>query len=491
MNPRTATLWKVDPDLDQPALVMEDLEADVIVIGAGITGLTAALRLAEAGRRVVVLEARTVASGATAATTAHVTEAIDVRYAQIAARFGRTAARLVAGASRAAIDHIVARVDELGMDCGLRQVAGYLFTEDAHRRDEIVEEQRVLRAIGIAAELDPVIGIPFLICGALKIPNQLRLRPIDYVHGLLAAARDRGVVVHEHCRVAQIADGEPVSLVLENGVCARARDVICATHVPLSAQALQGSLAHFQTYVTAFADYPCEDALFWDNARPYHYLRMAEVRGTSYLLVGGADHRTGCEDHTEIAFERLLAYARARFGTDRPTFHWSGQVVESEDGLPLVGRENDTGHVHLVTGLGGNGMTFGTVGALTVADQILGRSVPWSALFDPRRFHDRDSMRRVGDPPPDVTSVHEIEIDQGRTIQVGAERLAVYRDRGEQLHAVQARCTHRGCVVHFNVAERTWDCPCHGSRFGIDGEVLDGPATAPLLRRSVGDREAS
>ena len=499
MNPRTESLWLPPSEAPSAPALARDLEADVAVIGAGITGLTAALALAEAGVRVVVLEARTIGSGVTGWTTAHVTEAVDARYTTIADRFGKEAARLVALSSRMAMEHIADRVGQLGIACDLRRVPGYLYTENAADRDELVAEQRAATDAGLSVDLDPELRLPFIVAGALGFRDQLRFDAHAYCVGLAKELRRRGVEIFEHTRVVEITDGEPVTLTTEQGHTVRVGAAFCATHAPLNRIFLQTKLIHYQSYAAAFKD-PAgvEDALYWDTVDPYHYLRCATVRGERYLIVGGEDHKTGEEDHTEIPFERLLAYSRARFGSDRPAYHWSGQVIESIDGLPLLGRNSGSKHVYIATAFGGNGMTFGTVGALLVAELIRGGDAPWASLYDSTRMrlssvgaliseNAHVAKHLVADrfATAEVKSTRDIERGQGRTLHADGKRLAVYRDPKGILHAVAAKCTHMGCAVHFNDAERSWDCPCHGSRFGIDGSVIDGPAMLPLASHAL------
>lgn len=495
MNPRTTTLWGYQPDRGVHPPLARDLEVDIVVIGAGITGLTAALRLAEAGKRVAVLEARTAGSGVTVGSTAHVTEAVDARYTNVESTFGKEASRQVATASRLAMDHIAHRIASASIECDLATVPGYLYTERREDRDFLAAELEAARRSGLRVELCDVPGLPFPTVGAIRFPDQLRIDPRDYTNGILREALARGVRVFENTRAVEVLDNEPVEVRTDGGFWVRASAAFCATHVPLNRILLHTKLGHYQSYVAAFRGRSIDDALYWDTADPYHYLRMATIRGERFLVVGGEDHKTGTEDHTAISFERLLVYARERFGTDRPEHHWSAQVVEPIDGLPYIGRNAASKHVYTATGFSGNGITFGTFAALLVSDLILGIDNPWVDLFHATRVtasalgaflkENKDiPAHLVGDrfAPPEVTSLDQIERDQGRTMKVDGQHLAVYRDGCGVVHAVSAVCTHMGCLVKFNEAERTWDCPCHGSRFGVDGRVIDGPAVTDLAK---------
>jgi len=505
-TPLTESLWTVSQRSTYPSL-HADAAFDVVVIGAGVTGLTAALKLVEEGRSVAVLEARTVAGGVTGSTTAHLTEAIDARYAKIEASFGRPAAELVGRTSRAAIDHIATRIVELGIDCDWKRVPGYLYTERTDERSALVAELDAARHAGCAVTMDaPELPMPFEIVAALRFENQARLNAVAYVEGLARAAVARGVQIFEHSRVVDLDEGDGVTVSTEHGAKLSARAVFCATHVPLNLIFLQTKLAHYQSYVAAFSgiEGSMEDALFWDTAEPYHYIRRATVGGRGYLIVGGEDHKTGEQERTQVPFERLLSYARANFGTDRPDYHWSAQVVESVDGLPFIGRNSASTQVYVATGFGGNGITFGTAGALLVADLILGRVNPAATLFDATRMKASAAFRFVKEnkdlplhlvasllQPAEVQSTKDIAPDQGRIMKIDGQRLAVYRDRSGALSAVSAVCTHMGCLVAFNEAERSWDCPCHGSRFTVEGEVIDGPALHCLKKCPIAEDDES
>ena len=498
MNPITHPLWSQNSEAETHAALSRDLETDVIIVGAGITGMSAALRLAEAGKRVVVLEARTIASGVTLGTTAHVTEAIDTRYQEIESTFGKEASRLVASASRAAIDHIARRAQTLAIECDLARVPGFLYTEGADDIDMLAKELTAAKAAGLPVTMSDVPGLPFRTAGAVRFDDQLRIEPYAYVMGLTRAAVALGVRIFENTRVVELIENGGVEARTDAGCWVRGQAAFCATHSPLNKILLHTKLGHYQSYVAAFQGRTVGDALYWDTADPYHYLRNANVRGDSYLVVGGEDHKTGTEEHTQISFERLLVYAREHFGTDRPDFHWSAQVVESIDGLPYIGRNAASKHIYTATGYSGNGITFGTIAALLVTDLITGVPNKWADLFHATRVkasaigsflrENKDvPAYLIGErlSPPEVSSTLQIDCDQGRTMKVKGERLAVYRDRGGALHAVSAICPHMGCLVHFNDAERTWDCPCHGSRFGTDGRVIDGPAMTNLAQHSL------
>jgi glycine/D-amino acid oxidase-like deaminating enzyme/nitrite reductase/ring-hydroxylating ferredoxin subunit len=480
-----------------------DLEVDVVVVGAGITGVTAALRLAELGKRVVVVEARTLGSGTSSGTTAHITEAVDARYTNITSKFGPEGAKLVASSSREAIEHIARRVRDLEIDCDFERVPGYLYSESADQGDALAKEYDAASRAGLRVELGAPVPLPFPVSASVRFEDQAQFHAGKYLAGLARGAEARGVRIFEESRVLAVEEAEPCMVHMENGIVVRAESVFFATHTPLNRVFLQTKLENMRSYVIALRNLVVASGLYWDTADPYHYMRMLTLDGTPYLLLGGEDHRTGTEENTEVHFEKLVAFARARFRGGDAVYQWSAQLLEPVDGLPFIGRNSLSERVFVATGFSGNGMTFGTLSGLLVADLVAGYASPWASLYSATRVkpiagagpflkHNVEAAAHlIGDrlAPPEVRSLDDIARDEGKTIRIRGERLAVYREPGGRLHALSAVCTHMGCLVKFNHAERTWDCPCHGSRFGIDGAVVTGPATKALARREVHDDE--
>lgn len=494
------SLWSSTATLPAYAPLTENEDVDVAIVGGGITGLTAAMLLAESGKRVVLLEARTIGSGVSNRSTVHMTEMLDTRYSEIESSFGKEGARLVAQSSRAAIDRVTALAGQLRIACGHARKPGWLYTE----RDEDVEalkaEIEAAKRAGLSVTRHERAPLPFSTRLALCVADQLQVHIARYLAGLAEAATDRGVAIHEWTRVLTIEDGEPCLLHTERGHIVRAKHVFCATHAPLNRVFLQTKIAAYRSYVVTYRDAAgVPDGLYWDTADPYHYMSPFAIDGTTWLLVGGEDHKTGTTKNTAERLDALDAWTRSRLPVGEPTHRWSAQVEEPVDGLPFIGRNSLSENVFVATGFSGNGTTFGTIAAMMFADAILGRESPWRELYAATRVKPVASavtyatenvdfpMHLVSDrvAPPEAKTVDEVAPGQGKTVRVNGERLAVYRDPAGHLHAVSSVCTHLGCLVKWNGAERTWDCPCHGSRFSIDGTVLDGPATRPLARRSL------
>lgn len=494
--PTTTPLWASKPSPTRYPRLSKYLEVDVAIVGGGITGMTAALLLAEAGKRVAVLEGGKIGNGVSARSTAHATEAVDTRYAELERRDPELA-RVVRRSSRAALDLMAQLAQHSEGQAGFRRVPGYLFSEDPNRTGELREEAAAARRAGALVEVCEA-PLPIAQGASVRFEHQAELDPVAYVNGLTQRAVRSSVSVFEETLVVDLSGDEPVRLEIEHGPSVTAKDVILATHSPFTKVSFQTKVSQYRSYVVASPLATPLDALFWDTADPYHYVRSARMGDANYLIVGGEDHKTGQDPlgGAEGPFYRLVDYAR-RLGAE-PSIQWSAQVVESVDGLPYIGRPTEGQRVHVATGFGGNGTTFGTLSALILTDDILGKENPYAQAYRATRFEAATSLppllKENVDFPLQLLrdrlhglphSAADVSKGQGAVLHIDGERLAVYRDDTGQLHAVSALCTHFGCQVVFNASERSWDCPCHGSRFDIDGAVLDGPANKRLAKRQI------
>jgi glycine/D-amino acid oxidase-like deaminating enzyme/nitrite reductase/ring-hydroxylating ferredoxin subunit len=492
------SIWTVltaKPDL--PRRVPDGLHVDVIVVGAGITGVTSAVLLKDAGRSVAVLEARAIGSGVTSGTSAHLTQVLDTRYAELEHTFGREGARLAAQSSGAAIDQIATLVAQTGADCDFARVPGYLYTTHEEDVDKLKAEREAARRAGLPAELSRV-PLPLVIRAGLCFPAQAELNPLSYLAALAVRIPGDGSYLFENTRVVAVDEGEPCRVHLEHGPVLTADRVILATHVPLNRVLLMSSVAQCRSYVISGPAHQSAPGLFWDTEQPYHYLRRQRVGTHHHWIIGGADHKTG-EAPALDPFVELAEYA-VHVGLHEVQERWSAQVVASSDGLPLIGPNAMSERVYVATGFAGNGLTFGTLAAMLLRDACLDRANSYAALYSTSRVktfaslisligeHVEFPLQLLSDSlrPPEAKSLDEIAPGQAKTIRVAAQRLGVYRDLDSMLHAVSPVCSHlEACHVKFNPAERSWDCPCCGSRFAIDGRVLDGPAVRNLAYRRL------
>ncbi len=489
-------IWGLQEPAVSFAPIKANLEVDVAIIGAGITGLTLAHRLKEAGRTVAVLEMHAVGSGATSHTTGHLTAAMDLGYSVLQASFGQAGAAEAATKSMAAIDYIAGLVARYGIDCDFQRVSGWRYTEDPEGGGELEAEYAVARALGLSVELVGRGPLPFM-HQALRFGDQAIIDPSRYLQALARMVHGDRCHIFEHSRVDDVVVGDPCQ-VRTGSYTVTAVDVVHATHVPIGlVLPLQLRIAPYMSYVIAVrlgGQLPPD--MYWDTAEPYHYIRPARAAdGTRVLLIGGEDHKTGQEPDTTARFTALEQYARQRFSVSEIVGRWAGEVFEPVDGFPYIGRLGPHRHVYCATGFGGTGLTLGTVAAADICGLILDEARPLS-FFAPQRYKPvasaRNFLRQTGNVAwriisdrlhgADAYSVGEIPPGEGRLTEVEGKKLAVYREPGGDLHLLSPVCPHLGGIVQWNSALESWDCPLHGSRFSPTGEVLAGPACQELCR---------
>jgi glycine/D-amino acid oxidase-like deaminating enzyme/nitrite reductase/ring-hydroxylating ferredoxin subunit len=490
------SLWAAATSEESPPLERKT-RADVCVVGAGITGLSVAYQLTLRGRSVVVLDDGRIAGGETSHTTAHITAVLDERYAELEKLHGQHGAALAARSHVEAIDAIERIVTKEGLECEFERVSGYLCRAPDDSADSLNDELAAAQRAGLAVEQVetlPYDGYDF--GAALHFRRQAQFHVIKYIEGLVRAIRSRGGHIHSGIRATEIRDGASPRVITAAGE-VHCGAIVVTTHAPINDRiAMHLKQAPYRTYVIA-APIPVGSVpgmLLWDTADPYHYVRTRHGAGHDWLMVGGEDHKTGQADDYDGRFTALEAWGRERFPMMEATrFRWSGQVMEPVDGLAFIGRNPGDSNVYIATGDSGNGMTHGTIAGLLLADLIDGRPNEWVELYDPVRKSVRSAGSFVREnlnvaaqftayvTPGDVESSRGIAPGSGSVVRHGLKKIAVYRDEGGGLHAHSAVCTHLGCVVAWNATEKTWDCPCHGSRFDkIDGHVINGPAAGAL-----------
>jgi len=478
-----------------------DLDVEVLVVGAGITGLMTAYRLVQAGRSVAVIERARCADVDTGHTSAHLTMVTDVRLSELAQAFGNDHAQAAWDAGLAAIAEIESISRDEEIDCDFEWVDGYLHAPNGKQGEEETNdfrhEAQVARDLGFDATF--VDSIPLMDGPGIRFDNQARIHPRKFLAGVAKAIRAKGGEIYEHSPAEEFAADPPRIKV--NGHWLRGQDIVIATHNPLvglssttSAMLFQTKLALYTSYVVA-GRVPAgrvPDALFWDTAIPYHFLRIERHRDHDLVIFGGEDHKTGQVSDTKDRYHQLERTLASRVPGISFTHRWSGQVIETPDGLPYIGKVSD--HQYVATGFSGNGLTFGTASAIIISDAICDRQNPWAELFDPERSAIRrgvwDYLKENADYPyylirdrfagTEGRSLRSVRPGQGRIIEYQGATVAAYRDANGKLTLRSATCTHMGCRVAWNEGARTWDCPCHGSRFTPEGDVLSGPAEAPL-----------
>jgi glycine/D-amino acid oxidase-like deaminating enzyme/nitrite reductase/ring-hydroxylating ferredoxin subunit len=426
----------------------------------------------------------------------------DNRLHQLVDSFGREVAQAAWDAGQAAILQIEELVRKLNIDCEFAWVPGYLHspwdqpastTED---RDALQRDADLAAQLGFAANYAD--AVPLLNVAGVRFADQALFHPVKYVTGLMRHVVGGGGHVYENSEVEKVDDKGVVHC---RGHKVKCEHLVIATHVPLrgrageaEAIALQTKLAAYSTYVIS-ARLPkgyASPALYWDTATPYNYLRIQDQEDHLLAVFGGEDHKTGQVKNTAEPYERLERRWQRTFPECRIGKHWSGQVIHTSDGLPLIGELGPKQYI--ATGFAGNGLTFGTFAAMMIRDAIAQIANPWRDLFRPDRAVFRHGLwnylkESVDYPryylqdrlvPAEVGSVDEVPIGTGRIVRLNGERVAVYLDAHNHVSYHSAVCSHMGCIVRWNAAERTWDCPCHGSRFTPTGRVIAGPAESPL-----------
>lgn len=493
------SIWQT---VDQPFLpaLSSHQTADICVIGAGIAGLTSAYLLLKEGKSVVVLDRIGLGMGETAHTSAHLSNALDEQYYNLQRIHGKDGARLAAESHTAAIDEIerIARAENI--ECDFRRLDGYLFLSPDSEDDELDRELKAAHEAGLSGvefmEDGPVATFKTGPC--LRFPNQGFFHPQKYMNGLLRAIRGMGGKVFPHTEAKQVEGGKPARVTTTRGFQVVCGSVVIAANTPFSATAMHLKLAAYRTYMVGFRlpEARASEALFWDTTDPYHYISFTKdpATGEPVLLLGGEDHRTGQDTESEEHFENLRQWAKIRLGIDQaPDFAWSGQVLEPHDGLAYIGRNpHDEENVYIVSGDSGHGLTHGTIAGMMFRDLILGRENPWAKLYEPSRVNLRSIGTYLAEnaatsmpyadwvSPGDVDSIQDIPEGEGAVIREGLQKVAVYKDGHGRVHMYSAACPHLQGIVRWNSAEKTWDCPCHGSRFEKTGNVICGPAPCGL-----------
>ena len=470
------------------------------MVGAGMAGLLCALELAERGRSVVVVDRAHVGAGDTSATTAHLSAILDHRYFELASMHGEDAAKLIASSHMRGIAHLERVVNAYDIDCGFRRVDGFLCAGNADQEKDLAREYSAATDAGLKCELVRRAPLAAADGPALRVAQQAQFEPLEFLAGVVKALKQRGVQLFAPVTVNEFDESSSaeVTLTTTQGKRIRAGHVVVATHSPVNdVAAMHTKQAAYRTYAIAFEATDTPPTLAWDMDDPYHYVRVGVDADTDrpVLIVGGEDHRVGQDGDAEKNFPRLETWAREHFpSVGQIACQWSGQVFEPSDGIAFIGKNPGQERVLILTGFSGNGMTYSALSAELIADLIGGVSHPFAELYDPKRKpksasaissfiqENLNTAAQYSDwlAPADVASADEIARGEGAVIRRGVRRVAVYVDEAGSRHELSATCPHLGGVVAWNSAEKSWDCPCHGSRFDCHGKVLTGPAVSDL-----------
>jgi glycine/D-amino acid oxidase-like deaminating enzyme/nitrite reductase/ring-hydroxylating ferredoxin subunit len=489
------SIWQgtADKSARYPSL-QGDLNVDVAIIGAGITGLTAAMLLSRAGKRVAVLEAGQVGAGTSAHSTGNLYSPVDVRLNALEQQWGADVVRQVVASRASAVDLVERTVASLGIDCGFARTPWHLFAQEQAQAGEVQMEYEAAQRAGLGASLQADIPLPVPCTSALRVDNQAQFQPLDYLRQLAQRISGENCLIFENTPVRQVEDN-PAAVHTDTGS-VRCGQVVIATHTPIGIHLVQSQLGVVREYgVALHIDVAPAAGIFWSLGEKHHSIRSYTRRDQSYLVVVGEAHPTGKADDTALRHDALEEFARRHFAAGPLAYRWSAQRYRGKDKLPFIGLNIDAGNTWIATGFSADGLTWGTLAGMLVTDQILGTDNPWSALYRVGRL---DTGKRAKgfekestEPPPaqgkpapqpDQARFGDLGPCQGRVQKLDGELVAAYRNQQGELMLVAGRCSHMGCALAWNAAETSWDCPCHGSRFATDGAVLEGPAIMPLQR---------
>jgi glycine/D-amino acid oxidase-like deaminating enzyme/nitrite reductase/ring-hydroxylating ferredoxin subunit len=493
---RAASLWlETSSESEFPSLE-SDLQVEVAVVGAGIVGITTALLLKESGSTVALVEADRVAAGVTGYTTAKVTSLHGLTYAKLMSDFGENTARAYGEANQAGLERIARFVEELHIDCDFRRKANYTYTESAVERGRIEDEVAAATRLGLPVSYTDTTDLPYPIAAAVRFADQAEFHPRKYLTALVDRIPRDGSHVFERTRVRDVDDGRPC-VVRTRRARIEAEQVVIATHMPILDRGLYFARMHPERsyVVTALVRGSLPAGMYLSTERPAHSIRTHPYDSGELLLIGGESHKTGQSESSE-RYRELASWAESRFDVERFEHRWATQDNMPVDGMPFVGRLWPlSGRLYTATGFKKWGLANGTAAAMMLRDLVLGRPSRWAPAFDPNRLTLRASAKDFVKENSDVafhffadrvrgrSARAALEPGEGRVVRDGLGQAAVYKDEHGRVHSVSARCTHLGCIVSWNSAEKTWDCPCHGSRFSYDGEVVQGPAVEPLERQ--------
>ncbi len=478
-----------------------DTDADVVVVGAGIAGLTAAALLKHDGRRVVVVDAGRVAAGVTGYTTAKLTVLHGLVFDDLAGAFGDEGAVKYADANLAGMATVADLAVRHGIDCDLERRAAYTYTTDPAMVDKVTAEVAAAQRIGLVAEFTTDTDLPYPVEAAIRVDDQAQFHPRKYCIGLAKAVDGGGSAVFERTRATSIDEEDDRCTVETDHGTITAAFVIQATHLPISDKGGFFARTHPErSYaLSARLDGPVPQGMYLSVDSPTRSVRSARMDGEEVVILGGEGHKVGQDPDTRERYAALEEWARRHFPIRSIDYRWSAQDYVPADHVPFVGPvAPGSDRVFVATGFKKWGMSNGSAAGVMLADRIAGRENPFADFFDSNRLNVKQSVtdlikenanvvkRFVGDRlKTETRSVADLAPGEAAVLTEGDGRVAVYRDPAGALHAVSAVCTHMGCTVTWNTAETTWDCPCHGSRFTCDGEVIQGPAVKDLERREV------
>jgi len=498
----TTSLWEaISTRTSSYPELSKNIEVDVAIIGGGITGITAALHLIKAGKKVAIIEADKVGGVTTGYSTGNLNIAVQPFYQNIYSKFDFETAKSIAHSRKFAIDYIEKNVHEKNIPCNFSRRPWYGYTAD-HERISLDKEVELFKKMEIPIEYVNELPLKFKFTKAVLIPNQARFNPLQYVISMADDLAKQGCLIFENTRVTNIDEKDVCVLDTANGKVI-AKKVLMATHTPIGINLTQLFTAPYRSYVVSvrLKDNLYPEGHFWDLDRPPHATctHAVSTNDPELLMVAGSHHKVGQGKDTLTHYKELEKFLRDHFSVAEVAYQWSAQHYQSADNVPYIGLASRSAkHTYIATGYFADGLVYGTLAGIIIGDLILGNKNPLTDTYQSNRFDPIASANFVikensnvliqylkDYPLISTTNYSDIKIGEGKILEINREKCGVSRDANNQLHIVSAVCTHMKCIVDWNNAEKTWDCPCHGSRFTTHGKVIEGPAKTDLKKINI------
>jgi glycine/D-amino acid oxidase-like deaminating enzyme/nitrite reductase/ring-hydroxylating ferredoxin subunit len=491
------SLWQPNiPEFTGRYTSLPSSRFDVVIVGGGMTGITTGLLLQKAGKSCLIAEKHNLCFGTTGGTTAHLNTFFDTDYHTIKQDFGEENAQRLHMAAQQALELIKQNVETYGIDCGYSERDGYVYSQNEKQTAYLNDIYQSSRNAGCNVEWIDGIPVPVEFDKALVFRGQAQFHPTQYVMALARVFEEAGGVILQNCSVDNV-HGETLLQVETSLGLVEAQHVIYATHIPPGINLLHFRCAPYRSYAMAVTlqDDRYPTGLAYDMYDPYHYFRTQEVNGQKYLVVGGEDHKTAHVTRTEDCFRSLELYIRKYYNVDKVAYQWSSQYFEPADGLAYIGHlPGNPQNVWVATGYSGNGMTYSHIAAITLSQLIVKEYSLFTELFNPNRVKPAAGFANFVKENLDVAkefigkrlsqetlhSLVELAPGEAKVVKYEGESIALYKDEEGKVYAVNPVCSHAKCIVGWNSAEKSWDCPCHGARYDVNGEVLTGPARKGL-----------
>jgi hypothetical protein len=481
-----------------PASVNFEGEYDVAIVGGGITGVSTAYELQKSGKKCILIEASNIGFGTTGGTTAHINNFLDTTYSQAISKYDLEDAKLLFESVNDAIAIIEKNICNINIDCDFEKKTAQLFALNEKQSKQLDDILKGAEKVGCEMRLINEISFPIPFVKAVEIPGQAQFHPIKYISALCQSFLNSGGTIVENCFCQSHSEEKDWIIINTSKGIVKAKNLVYATHIPPGVNMLHFTNAPYRSYAMAFTlksqNYPQE--LGYDLLEPYHYYRIQKINVETLLIAGGEDHKTGHSDDTGVCFTNLENYVREYFDVDLVKYSWSSQYYEPVDGLPYIGKMSGTSKIYTATGFRGNGMIFGTLSSRIISDLILEGKTKYRDLFSPSRIMPiagfsefvKETVTVATDFIKDklfvekVSSLAEINEGEGKVVKYEGDSYAVYKEKGGSVHLLKSTCPHAKCEVRWNSAEISWDCPCHGSRFSVNGKVLTAPSVTDLTR---------